>query len=162
MMDRIKWFLGWCTRRAEDVVVFILGSMFVCFLLQIVFRYLLNLPLGWVEEYVTGAWLWGILFGYAFVLRINEAIRLDLVYNLVGSGPRRVMNIVSGLVGAGVLIYSLPATWSYIDFMFIEKTAYLRIPMGLVFIVYVPFVLSIIVRNLFIAWNALRYGRQYF
>jgi TRAP-type C4-dicarboxylate transport system permease small subunit len=161
-MEELKVVAGWLHRRSEDVVVFILGSMFFCFLLQILFRYVLNLPLGWVEEYVTSAWLWGILFGYAFVVRINEAIRLDLVYNLGSAAMRRRMNILTGIVGAAIFLWSLPATWSYLSFMFIERTAFLRIPIGLVFIVYLPFAISIIVRHLYVAWNAFRYGRQYF
>lgn len=59
----------WLHRRAEQFVALLLASMFVTFLIQIVFRYFLNLLLGWTVEYVAISWLWGILFGYAFVIR---------------------------------------------------------------------------------------------
>ena len=74
-------------RGAEIIVGLLLGSMFVTFLLQILFRYVLSLPVGWTVEWVTIAWLWGILFGYAFVVRDADVIRLDIV--LSGSSDVR-------------------------------------------------------------------------
>ena len=64
---------------AEGIAALMLGSMFVCFLTQIGFRYILGWPVGWTIEYVSMTWLWGILFGYAFVVRNPEIIRLDIV-----------------------------------------------------------------------------------
>ena len=99
---------AWLRRRAEDVVVLLLGSMFATFLIQIVFRYLLNLPLGWTIEYVTVAWLWGILFGYAFVLRREDIIVFDLLYNSVPDGARRAMAIIANGVCIAIMAWSLP------------------------------------------------------
>ena len=102
-MNRLKSICGWLRRRAENFVALLLGSMFVTFLIQIVFRYVLNLPLGWTVEYVAIAWLWGILFGYAFVIRNDDIIRLDLVYYAVPPPVRRAMDIVAGLACAAIL-----------------------------------------------------------
>src|SRR3546814_16738944 len=41
---------GWLYRRAENVLAAMLAAMFAAFLLQIAFRYLLNLPIGWTSE----------------------------------------------------------------------------------------------------------------
>ena len=84
--------LGWLHRRAENIAALILGSMFVSFLVQVLFRYVLNVPLGWTVEYVSIAWLWGILFGYAFVTRDSEIIRLDIVYSAVPTPVQRAMD----------------------------------------------------------------------
>ena len=64
-----------------------LGAMFAVFILQIVFRYLLNLPIGWTHEISVVLWLWMVLFGAAFVVRESEEIRFDMIYGAVG--PRR-------------------------------------------------------------------------
>ena len=40
-----------------------LAAMFFAFILQIVFRYLLNLPIGWTPELSVILWLWLVLFG---------------------------------------------------------------------------------------------------
>lgn len=147
---------SWLRRRAENIVALLLASMFVTFLIQIVFRYLLNLPLGWTVEYVAIAWLWGILFGYSFVVRNDDEIRLDIVYQAMSHNVRRVMDVIGGLVIAGVMAWSLPAAYEYITFMSIERTAYMRLPFDLVFSIYIAFAVAIIVRSLFGAWRALR------
>ena len=62
-----------------------LAVMFAAFILQIVFRYLLNLPIGWTHELSVIMWLWLVLFGAAFVVSESEEIRFDIIY---GSGQR--------------------------------------------------------------------------
>ena len=54
-------FGRWLRRRAEDLLAAMLAIMFVAFLLQIAFRYLLNFPVGWTSELTIIAWLWGVL-----------------------------------------------------------------------------------------------------
>ena len=65
-----------------------LAVMFVVFILQIVFRYVLNLPIGWTHELSVIMWLWLVLFGAAFVVRESEEIRFDLIYGAVGPSGR--------------------------------------------------------------------------
>ena len=63
-------------------------SMFVAFIVQIVFRYLLNFPIGWTSELTVIAWLWLVLWGAAFVVKEREEIRFDLLYGAVGARAR--------------------------------------------------------------------------
>jgi C4-dicarboxylate transporter, DctQ subunit len=141
---------------AELVVALLLASMFVTFLIQILFRYVLSLPLGWTVEYVAIAWLWGILFGYAFVIRDDDVIRLDLVYNALPEKTRRVMDVVSGLACAGILIGSLPKAYDFVTFMKVERTAYIQLRFDLVFSIYLPFAVAVIIRSLLTVWRAIR------
>ncbi|MFC3227728.1 TRAP transporter small permease [Marinibaculum pumilum] len=155
-MDRLTDIGLWLGRRAENVCAVLLASMFVTFLLQVLFRYFLNLPVGWTVEWVTIAWLWGILFGYAFVVREVDVIRLDLVYGIVPPWLRRGFDLVSGLTVALVFAWTLPQAWDYVAFMSIERTAYIRLPFSIVFAIYIPFAVAVILRSLATAWAALR------
>lgn len=155
-MTSLNSTLKWLRARAENIIALMLASMFVSFLIQIVFRYLLNLPLGWTVEYVAIAWLWGILFGYAFVIRDDDIIRFDLVYFAVPDPVRRVMDVFTGLTCAAIFAWSLPKVWDYVTFMSIERTAYMRIRFDYVFAIYVPFALSVIIRSLIDVWRAIR------
>ena len=58
--------------------------MFVAFIVQIVFRYLFNFPIGWTSELTVITWLWLVLWGAAFVVKESEEIRFDLIYAAVG------------------------------------------------------------------------------
>src|SRR3954468_16169282 len=85
--------LGWLRRRAENVAVALIALMFVSFLLQIIFRYVLNRPLGWTEEVTVLCWVWVVLWGASFILSDAEEVRFDIVYNAVPPGVRRAFTI---------------------------------------------------------------------
>lgn len=160
-MDRFTKLRDWLGRRTENILALLLFSMFVTFLLQIIFRYVLGWPVGWTVEWVAIAWLWGILFGYGFVARETDVIHLDVLYEAVPRGMRRAFDVITGLFVAAVFAWTLPATWGYVDFMKIERVAYLswpfedRWPFKWVFIIYIPFALAVIVRALMTAWAGL-------
>ncbi len=141
---------------AEAVLVVMMGIMFTAFILQVVFRYVLNLPLAWSEEICNFIWLWGILWGASFVMRNHEDIRFDMLYNLLPRPAKRAATLVSSTAIIVLLVLSLPKTWAYISFMQVEKSAAMGIPMSLVFGLYAVFVVSMCVRHGGIAWNAWR------
>lgn len=158
-MSHHRTWTAWWRDRAEDLCALLLLSMASAFMVQIVSRYVLNQPQGWTVEYVTIAWLWGILFGYAFVVRDADVIRMDLLVHLLPPRTRAGADVAAGLLVATVLAASLPASVEYVQFMGIERTAFLQLPFDLVFSIYIPFVITVIVRTLLDvrrAWRVLR------
>ena len=141
---------SWFRRRAEDLLAAMLAVMFLAFLVQIVFRYLLNFPMGWTSELTVIAWLWGVLWGAALVVREREEVRFDLLYGALGPRARRVAGICTGVAIVALYAMSLPATVDYVRFMKVERTAYLKIRFDRLFSVYVLFVVAVIVRYVWI------------
>ena len=150
---------AWLRRRAENVAAAMLGVMFVAFIIQIVFRYFFNFPIGWTSELTVVMWLWLVLWGAAFVLRESEEIRFDLITGSVGRRARIAIGVVAAVAIVTLYAVSLPATWSYVTFMKVEKTAYLKIRFDWLFSIYLAFAVAIIVRYLWILWHLLR-GRE--
>lgn len=146
---------GWLYRRAENVLAAMLVAMFVAFLLQIVFRYILNLPIGWTNELSVVLWIWLVLWGAAFVVREEEEIRFDLFYAAARPRVRRIMFLIAAFSLLALYTISLPAVLDYVMFMKVEKTAYLKIRMDWLFSIYVVFVIAIIVRYLWLSWQAM-------
>ena len=147
---------SWLARRAENVLALMLVTMFAAFILQIVFRYLVGLPIGWTHELSVILWVWLVLWGAAFVISEREEIRFDIIYGAVGPGPRRIMALISALALIALYLVSLPAVVDYVTFMKVEKTAYLKIRFDLLFSIYVVFVIAVVIRYIWIAWQALR------
>jgi len=145
----------WLKRRANDVAVGLMGLMFISFLLQITFRYLLNQPLGWTEEVTVLCWVWVVLWCAAFVLSNNDEIRFDIVYTLVPPRVRRLFTAASSIAFVVLLLMSLPASWSYVAFMKREHTAYLHLRLDAMYSIYVIFVLACIVKQARIALRAI-------
>ena len=144
----------WLLRRADDVAVVLMGLMFLSFLLQIAFRYVLNQPLGWTEEVTVLCWVWVVLWCAAFVLSDHEEIRFDIVYTLVPARVRRAFTVVSSVALVILLLISLPASWSYVAFMKREHTAYLHMRLDVMYSVYVIFVVACVARQAYVAWRA--------
>ena len=145
----------WLYRRAENLLALMLAAMFLAFLLQVLFRYALNLPIGWTNELSSILWIWIVLFGAAFVLREEEEIRFDLLYSSVRPGIRRVMFLISAAALIFLYVVSFPAVVDYVTFMKVEKTSYLQLRFDWVFSIYIVFVLAILVRYSWLSWRVL-------
>jgi C4-dicarboxylate transporter DctQ subunit len=156
MGNTLPFVLTWLRARAENVLVLLLAVMFLAFIVQIVFRYLLNFPIGWTSELSTVAWIWLVLWGAAFVLREDEEIRFDLIYGSVGVRARRAM--VIAIAASVVVLYgmSLPAVVDYVTFMKVQETSYLDIRFDYLFAIYVVFAVASILRYLWLGWRAIR------
>jgi len=141
------------------VIVALMAIMFVSFLLQIAFRYLLNRPLGWTDEVTVLCWVWLVLWGAAFILSDKDEIRFDIVYELVPQRTRRAFTVISSLALVVLFVVSLPASWNYVAFMKREKSAYLGMPFDYLYSIYIIFSVVSIVKHVRIAWNAFR-GRE--
>ena len=148
----------WLRKRAENVAVALLSTMFACFIIQIFFRYVLNNPVGWTEEVIVTAWLWTVLWGAAFIISEAEEVRFDIIYSNISEAARRVCTIATGT--ALVLLYgiSLPASYQYVSFMKVERSAYLHVPINLMYSVYVVFAIACIGRYLWLVYRAIRGG----
>ena len=151
--------MRWLRRRAENIAALMLAVMFVAFVLQILFRYFFNFPIGWSSELTVVMWLWLVLWGAAFVLKENEEVRFDLLTGAVGRRARIGMAIIAALALLVLYGASLPATWSYVTFMKVEKSSYLKIRMDWLFSIYLVFLVAVLARYVWILWHLVR-GRE--
>jgi C4-dicarboxylate transporter, DctQ subunit len=151
--------LRWLRKRAENIAAAMLAVMFVAFLIQIVFRYFFNYPVGWTSELTVVMWLWIVLWGAAFVLKESEEVRFDLITAAVGRRTRIAMGVVAAV--SVIVLYgaSLVPSWKYVTFMKVEKSSYLKIRMDWLFSIYIIFLVAILARYLWILWHLAR-GRE--
>ena len=147
---------SWFARRAENIAAAMLAAMFLAFLLQIAFRYVLGLPIGWTHEVSVILWIWLVLWGAAFVVSEREEIRFDIIYGSVGPGARRIMSIITAAALVALYLRSFPAVLDYVTFMKVERTGYLKIRFDLLFSIYIVFVAASIIRYIWLGWQALR------
>jgi C4-dicarboxylate transporter, DctQ subunit len=152
MHPTLRSVVEWIRRRAENVVSALLGIMFLAFIVQIVFRYFFNFPVGWSSELSVITWL----YMSAFWLKESDEIRFDLLSNSVGPRARRIIGFLVAAATVVLFAMSLPATVSYVAFMKVESSSYLKIRLDILFSVYVVFVVAVIVRYAWAAWTALR------
>jgi C4-dicarboxylate transporter DctQ subunit len=152
-VDRLTAFLR---ARADNVAAGLLAAMFVTFILQIFSRYVMNAAMGWTVELCTTLWLWVVLWGTAFCLEDKDHVKFDLLYLSAGQRLRRTLAIAAAVVIVVAILVALPATFDYITFYKIKKSAVLKIRLDYVFSIYGVFAVAIIVRYGWRAWSILR------
>ena len=155
-MPTMQGAVDWMRRRAENIVAGMLGIMFVAFLVQIVFRYVFNFPIGWTSELSVIAWLYMTLLGSAFWLMESEEIRFDLLSGVLGPRGRRVLAFLVAVAAVVLFGMALPATVKYVMFMKVESSSYLKIRLDVLYSVYVVFAVAVIVRYAWAMVSAVR------
>ena len=150
MSSAVSNAVGWMRRRAENVVAALLGIMFVCFIVQIVFRYFFNFPIGWTSELSVITWLYIALLGSAFWLKESEEIRFDLISGALPPLGKRIVGLVVAAATVVLFAMAMPATIKYVTFMKVESSSYLKIRLDILYSVYIVFAIAVIVRY---AWS---------
>jgi TRAP-type C4-dicarboxylate transport system permease small subunit len=153
--------VNWLRARADNVAAGLLAAMFVTFIFQIFARYVVlrfypDINIGWTVELCLTLWIWAVFWGTAFCVRENEHVKFDILYLAMGSRGRRVMAIIAALVIAGGMLAALPATWDYITFYKIKKSAVLKWRLDYVFSIYGVFAAVIIIRYVWRAISIIR------
>jgi C4-dicarboxylate transporter, DctQ subunit len=146
----------WLRRGAEGVAALLLLAMFLCFILQIATRYVLNYPLGWTDEAGVLFWIWCTLWGAAFVLREQDEVRFDIFYSSASKKTRCVFTVTTGIAAILLFATALPAVISYVTFLKVERSAYLGIRLDYLYSIYVVFSVAAIVRYAALTWRAIR------
>jgi C4-dicarboxylate transporter DctQ subunit len=146
----------WIRRRAENLVAALLAMMFLAFIVQIVFRYVFNFPVGWTTELSVIAWLYMVLLGSAFWLKEDEEIRFDLLTHAVGPRAKSLIALAVSIAAVVLFGMALPATVKYIAFMKVESTSYLKIRLDILYSVYAVFAVAVVLRYAWAAWRALQ------
>ena len=145
---------AWLRRRAEEAAVAMLAIMFLAFMIQIASRYVFSLGAGWAYELSILCWLWAVLWGAAFIVREKDEIRFDVIYSLVSHRLRVGFTIVTGVAILILYAYSLPAVTDYVQFMKVQKSAYLNIRFNWLYSIYLVFAVAALVRYAWLTWAA--------
>ncbi len=154
---RFKHMKSRLIKFTEAVAAALLIALFLTFLLQIFSRYILVQPFGWTVELCLTLWIWIVFWGNAFIVRHDQHVSFDMLYFAVRPGFRRLFALISAAAVAIAMAVSLYPTWDYIDFMKIQKSASLGIPLRTVFSVYLIFTLATAIAY---AWRFFRLARH--
>ena len=164
-------------RAAEVFLGLLTGLMFLTFIVQITVRYTARLewiaeavPLldpshyGWTLEFCLLLWVWIIFAGAAFIVRRDDHVTFDLLYDVVNPQARRWFIFIGSLVIAVALALSVVPTWEKFEILRLKKTASLSgllgdwIRMRDVYAVYILFLITVSVRSAWAVWRTLRDG----
>jgi TRAP-type C4-dicarboxylate transport system permease small subunit len=118
-------------RITEIVLVIVLTAMAVAVFLQVIFRYVLSLPLFWTEEFARYCLVWASLLGSAVAVKRGQHIAVTILVERLPSPLGRILKIVALMAVAVILTVIL---WGGIQLVAITRAQIspaLRVPMSI-------------------------------
>ncbi len=135
-------------KAAEAIGAAFFFGMFAMFIVGVFMRYALGRPLTWNDEVCVILLLWSMFWSAAFVVRDEEQVTFDIVYQPAPPGAKRAMGIAGAVLCAAIFAAALPATFSYVAFLWREITPALQIRLDYVYSCFALFLAAATLRLL--------------
>lgn len=142
----------------QTVGALLFVTMFACFIVQITGRYLLARPVPWAGEIAVLCFIWFVFWYCAVILTKDEHIRVDILYQLLPDGARRVARMLSLVVTGGIFAAALPGTADYLLFLNWQQTPILRLGFGYAYAVILLFMAAHVLSAVLQLWRLSRSG----
>jgi TRAP-type C4-dicarboxylate transport system permease small subunit len=94
-------------RATEVVLIMILSVMALVVLLQVIFRYVLNFPLFWTEEFARYCLVWSSLLGSALAVKRGQHIAVTIIMERLSPALHRLLTITALISVAVILLIIL-------------------------------------------------------
>jgi len=155
--SRLVRGLGYARRLAEALSALMFAALFLTFVAQVFWRYVLREPLVWTLEMAGILFVTLSLFTAATQMPFREHVSLDLAVNLFPPRVRRVLISFSLLLFAAVMLLSIPDTVRVLEWMYKERTYALDFNLGHLFVLMIAFALAYALRAI---WTVIRLWRD--
>ncbi|MGD9033012.1 MAG: TRAP transporter small permease [Desulfobacteraceae bacterium] len=132
-------------RICELALVILLAAMAVVVFLQVLFRYVLHLPLFWTEEFARYCLVWASLLGAAVALKRGEHIAVTF---FLDTFPKRAARALTLFAQVSVVLILVVMVWGGIKLVLVTRAQispalrismaipYLALPVGAVIMLF--------------------------
>ncbi len=151
--SRLRLWYGRFQRLCEWLSAAMFAVLFLTFVAQVFWRYVLRDPLVWTLEVAGILFVTLSLFTAATQMPLREHVALDLAVEMIPRKISRWIRALSLLVFSAVMLLSIPDTVRVLEWMFREYTFALRFNLGSLFVLMIFFVAAYAIRGLFDAWR---------
>ena len=103
MVNTLQRISDIINRITEVILIVVLSAMAVVVFLQVIFRYVLNFPLFWTEEFARYCLVWSSLLGSAVAVKRGQHIAVTIFLERLPPSLRRAMTIIA-LVSVAVVL----------------------------------------------------------
>ena len=133
------------------VLVLFVVLMCAVMLIQIVSRYLFNMPLTWPEEVARYLFIWVVFLGAAVAFRAQAHLGMDFATARL---PERLRNVLSRAVEVlilGFLLLILYITPEVVEVTGFQRSAVINIQMSWIYLAF-PVASLLMILDLFVRW----------
>ena len=116
------------------------ATLFLTFVAQVFWRYVLRDPLVWTLEVSGILFVTLSLFTAATQMSLREHVALDLLLDALPKKLSAWLRAFSLLLFAGIMFYSIPDTIRVLEWMYEERTFAIKFNLGHLFLLMIAFV----------------------
>ena len=116
--------------------------------IQVFYRYFLNISLEWPFELSIYAYIWTLYLGAAWGIREGHHVKFNILYDKLPPKVQKMVNIIFNTITTAVFIIIFKPVWEYNLFNYRIKTVALKIPWTYVFMVFSIFLILTIIHNI--------------
>jgi TRAP-type C4-dicarboxylate transport system permease small subunit len=124
--------------------VFSFIVMFLTFILQVFFRYVVHHPLTWTMDIIVISFTWTVIFGACYTMRRRSHVKFTMIYDRLPPCRAAIIRMLGNILIVVTFICLILPSWKFSFFMGFQKTAAFRIPLTPLFLPFVYFLFSII------------------
>lgn len=128
----------------------------ISILLQVIFRYLLQWPLGWTSELAINAFLIGTWWTICFNVRLGDHVKIGLLFDHLPVRVQQLCQAVACAFAGCMLFLALPGSLKYLEVVNRLVTGVLKVPLSWIYFVFALFLVVVGLRLLLNAIRSLR------
>ncbi|NCC12130.1 MAG: TRAP transporter small permease [Spirochaetia bacterium] len=130
----------------EDFMTIVISVILVVIVfLQVFFRYALNSPLAWSEEFARFTFVWLVFISSAVVTRDDSHMSMNFFVLLMPEKLRAVVDVVSKVIISLFMVIIMHQTLNIMEVTASQESPSLHIPMSLIyFSLFVGFALMLV------------------
>ena len=91
--------------------------------IQVFYRYFLNISLEWPFELSIYAYIWTLYLGAAWGVREGHHVKFNILYDKLPLKTQKILNIIFDTITTAVFIFIFKPVWEYLLFNYRIKTA---------------------------------------
>ncbi|MDR1826751.1 MAG: TRAP transporter small permease [Methylobacteriaceae bacterium] len=126
------------------VPILAFSAMFISFLIQVFFRYVMHDPVTWTQEVIIMGFIWTVIFGACYTMRTRSHVAFTMFYDRMKPKPAAALRLLGNVLIVVTFLALIVPSFRYSLFIQFEKTAVFRIPLTVMFLSFVYFLLSVI------------------
>ncbi len=141
-MKKILLFLREVMEVYLPIAAFVL--LFLAFILQVFFRYVLRSPLTWTKDLIVLGFCWSVILGACYTMRQKGHVQFTMLYDAYSPKTAAWARLIGNLLIVISFAAMIVPSFNYAFFVGFQKTAALRISLTWFFLPFTYFLFSII------------------
>jgi TRAP-type C4-dicarboxylate transport system permease small subunit len=118
--------------------------LFLTFILQVFFRYVLNSPLTWTQDAIVIGFCWTVILGACYTMRKKGHVQFTMLYEAYSPKVAAWARLAGNLLIIVTFILMVIPSFRYAFFLGFQKTPVLRVSYTWIFLPFTYFLLSVI------------------